>query len=471
MGFARQLTSDEIFEQVARFDSELKQNSTTAGSDKQPRVSNVVMMGMGEPLANYRNVMGAIRRMNTDLGIGARRITVSTVGVVPNIYKLIEEDIQIRLAVSLHCSDDEARTKLLPANARYGGLEKLMDAVKEYIEVTKRRITFEWALIDGQNDSADVARSLGRLIKRHGLRRDFVHVNLIPLNPTGGFEGGRPSQRKRVDGFVKVLVEEFGISATPRVRRGIDINAGCGQLKAKVMKKEKASKPAETDKIVKSLNAKFEDDGINFGSPQDAMESNILSMVGVYEDDDADDIFNDENVEYEKTDDDDQTNNYDVVIDKSGSENTSSIVSDFIIDPDVIHIDHDDFENDVQLDSSPSVNNAEIERLMSIVLAELPVANVESDKETKQLKQIVKTEANDTAGMTTITDEASVRKAKQRRKKLIKNLKGIQKLKEMQARESVNGDALYVLNDEQRTKIGKEELWRAELESVEHNLQ
>ncbi|EED91627.1 predicted protein, partial [Thalassiosira pseudonana CCMP1335] len=223
MGFARQLTSDEIFEQVATFANELK--------GEGERLSNVVMMGMGEPLANYRNVLAAMHRMNTDLGIGARKITISTVGVVPNIKKLIEEDLQVRLALSLHCATDEERTALLPANRRYGGLDELMTTIREYIRVKKMRVTFEWALIEGQNDSKDVARTLGRLLQKHDIRPDMAHVNLIPLNPTGGYGGG-PSGRNNVHRFVEVLEKEFGISATPRMRRGIDIDAGCGQLKA-----------------------------------------------------------------------------------------------------------------------------------------------------------------------------------------------------------------------------------------------
>lgn len=214
MGFARQLTPDEIFEQVAKFSAELKKENK--------RLSNVVMMGMGEPLANYKNVMEAIKRMNTDLGIGARKITVSTVGVVPNIRKLMDEDLQVRLAVSLHCSSDEERSQLLPANKRYGGLDELMNTIREYIDTTNRRVTLEWALIENENDTPEVARQLGQLLKRFGIRRDMTHINLIPLNPTGGYEGS-PSGRKNVNEFVNVLDKEFGIKATPRVRRGIDI--------------------------------------------------------------------------------------------------------------------------------------------------------------------------------------------------------------------------------------------------------
>jgi len=194
------------------------------------------LQGMGEPLANYRNVLGAIRRMNDDLGIGARKITISTVGVVPNIKKLMEEDIQVRLALSLHCADDEERSALFPANRRYGGLDELMKTIREYIFTTNRRVTLEWALIENENDTPEVARQLGQLLQRFEIRRDMVHINVIPLNPTGGFKGS-PSGRRGVHDFVSILDKEFGLKATPRVRRGIDIVAGCGQLKAAVKKK------------------------------------------------------------------------------------------------------------------------------------------------------------------------------------------------------------------------------------------
>lgn len=170
MGFARQLTAEEIYEQVARFASELKGDGE--------RLSNIVMMGMGEPLANYRNVLAAIRRMNSELGIGARKITVSTVGIVPNIKKLMHEDLQVRLALSLHCATDKERTALLPANRRYGGLDELMSTIREYISVKKQRVTFEWALIEGENDTPEVARTLGRLLQRHNIRSDMA-VSII----------------------------------------------------------------------------------------------------------------------------------------------------------------------------------------------------------------------------------------------------------------------------------------------------
>jgi 23S rRNA (adenine2503-C2)-methyltransferase len=272
MGFARQLTADEIFEQVAIFANELQQQKDqqqyidAGGQEIQhgraTRLSNVVFMGMGEPLANYRNVVKAVNRITNDLGIGARKITVSTVGIVPNIVKLTTDPDMppIRLAVSLHCASDKERSDLLPANRRYGGLDELMPALRDYIETTGRRITLEWALIQGENDNADSARTLASLVQRYGLRRDMVHVNVIPLNPTGGFEG-TPTQRQNVNVFVKTL-EEHGIACTPRVRRGIDIDAGCGQLTSKIQKKE----AHELQSFIPSINS-------------------ASSIVGVYEDD------------------------------------------------------------------------------------------------------------------------------------------------------------------------------------------
>lgn len=147
----------------------------------------------------------------------------------------------VRLAVSLHCATDEERSALLPANSRYGGLDELMAAIKDYQEKAGSRVTLEWALIEGTNDSPSVARTLGQLITRHGLRRDMVHVNVIPLNPTGGY-GGSPSGRQSVNLFCQTLEQEFKVKATPRMRRGIDIDAGCGQLKSKVEKKLSAEK-------------------------------------------------------------------------------------------------------------------------------------------------------------------------------------------------------------------------------------
>ncbi|CAM9426358.1 unnamed protein product [Pylaiella littoralis] len=220
MGFKRQLTSAEIFEQAYRFSQELQ-----ARGD---RLSNVVFMGMGEPLANYKNVMEAVNRINTELGIGARHITISTVGLVPRILRLSQEDIQVKLAVSLHAANDRERSALLPVNRRFP-LSELMEACREYVDVSGRRMTFEWALIQGENDSAEVASELGRLLRP---LKGMCHVNIIPLNPTAGYKGG-PSMAEAVNQFVDVLARN-GVPATPRIRRGIDIDAGCGQLTVKV---------------------------------------------------------------------------------------------------------------------------------------------------------------------------------------------------------------------------------------------
>lgn len=262
MGFSRQLTPEEIFEQVSRFASELaakekhqrKEESTkkkngnqkvttsSSSSGRSTRLSNIVFMGMGEPLANYRNVKSAVQRIHDELGIGHRRITISTVGIVPNIVKLANDLPQVRLAVSLHCATDTERSALLPANKRNGGLQELMSTLQSYIQSTGKRITLEWALIEGKNDTPETAHQLGKLIHQW-LRKDMVHVNVIPLNPTGGY-GGSPSGRQRVNTFCKILEDTYQVACTPRVRRGIDINAGCGQLKSEIEKRQKAAAAA-----------------------------------------------------------------------------------------------------------------------------------------------------------------------------------------------------------------------------------
>ena len=284
MGFSRQLTPEEIYEQVARFAAELqqKEKSEKKGdqrSGRRTRLSNIVFMGMGEPLANYRHVKTAVNRIQSELGIGARRITISTVGIVPNIRKLHQDPDMppVRLALSLHCATDEERDALLPANRRYGGLDELMPAMKEYMEATGRRVTLEWALIDGQNDTPATARQLGELVSRYGLRRDMVHVNVIPLNPTGGY-GGSPSQRPRVNAFCDILQKDYGISCTPRVRRGIDIDAGCGQLKSKVMEEEKASLPKLEVPVMNPTVGVYEDDDED-DFIFDALEEELMSFM------------------------------------------------------------------------------------------------------------------------------------------------------------------------------------------------
>jgi 23S rRNA (adenine2503-C2)-methyltransferase len=222
MGFARDLSTGEIVEQVLHVARILE--------GKKERLSNVVLMGMGEPLHNYEATMAAIARITDQkaLNIGQRHVTVSTVGLVPAIRRFADEGTQVRLAVSLHAATDERRDALLPVNKRWV-LAELIGACHYYVEQTGRRIMFEWAMIAGENDSVEEARALGRLLR--GL---LCIVNIIPLNPTAGYEG-HPADRERIEAFRGTL-SEYGVKSTVRVRRGIDIDAGCGQLKAEVAK-------------------------------------------------------------------------------------------------------------------------------------------------------------------------------------------------------------------------------------------
>ena len=223
MGFARHLTAAEIFEQAMRYSRLLESEGD--------RLSNIVLMGMGEPFHNYDATVAAIRRLMDELGIGARHITVSTVGLVPQIKRFADEGLQVRLAISLHAATDEERSALLPVNKRWP-LAELIATCHEYIKKTGRRVTFEWTAIAGQNDTLEQAHALGNL-----LRGMLCHVNIIPLNPTGGY-GGDPAVFDRINRFVATLTE-YGVQATVRVRRGIDIAAGCGQLKSTVLRPEK----------------------------------------------------------------------------------------------------------------------------------------------------------------------------------------------------------------------------------------
>lgn len=219
MGLRRNLSKGEVVEQVVQTARMLQRGGN--------KLSNVVVMGMGEPFQNYEAVMGAVDILNDPHGFnfGARRFTISTVGLVPGIEKFTQERRQVNLAVSLHAATDELRDRLLPINKQYP-LEILIPACRRYVHQTGRRITFEWALIEGENDSLNQARILVNLVK--GMR---CHVNIIPLNVTRGYVG-HASARVRVDAFHQVLTEA-GINCSIRVRRGIDIQAGCGQLAAK----------------------------------------------------------------------------------------------------------------------------------------------------------------------------------------------------------------------------------------------
>jgi 23S rRNA (adenine2503-C2)-methyltransferase len=216
MGFIRNLSRGEIVEQVIKTAAELGQNGKS--------LTNVVFMGMGEPLNNYQPVIDAVQILNDPkgLGMGKRRFTISTVGLVPGIKRFTEENTQINLAISLHAADDVLRSSIVPINRKYPILE-LMAACRQYIQKTNRRITFEWALIDGVNDTADQARKLSKLVE--GM---LVHVNLIQLNPVAHY-GGKPAKDDQARKFQKILTDA-GIACTIRLRRGIDIQAGCGQL-------------------------------------------------------------------------------------------------------------------------------------------------------------------------------------------------------------------------------------------------
>ncbi len=216
MGFSRHLSSGEIIAQVMHYARALQEEQLAA--------TNIVFMGMGEPFHNYENTMAAIDTLNDADGynFGARRFTISTVGLVPQIKKFADEQRQVNLAISLHAADDAERLEIMPINKRYK-IDDVIQACRYYVEKTHRRVTFEWALISGVNDTPEVARRLASRLK--GL---LCHVNAIPLNPTEGYHG-EATDRQRAMAFKEIL-EQAGIECTIRMRRGIDINAGCGQL-------------------------------------------------------------------------------------------------------------------------------------------------------------------------------------------------------------------------------------------------
>jgi 23S rRNA (adenine2503-C2)-methyltransferase len=215
-GFERHLDAGEIVEQVVR-----------AAHASPQRIANVVFMGMGEPLANVEPVLDAITRLHDDLGLSARHITVSTVGVVPGMRRLAEFPLPVTLAVSLHAPDDALRDQLVPLNRRYP-IEEVLNAAREYVAQKGRRVTFEYACIAGVNDDEAQATRLAHRLRGFPAG---AHVNLIPLNPTAEF-GGAPSARPRIQAFAERLTE-LGVNATVRRNRGVDIDAACGQLRAR----------------------------------------------------------------------------------------------------------------------------------------------------------------------------------------------------------------------------------------------
>ncbi|HEY1826707.1 MAG TPA: 23S rRNA (adenine(2503)-C(2))-methyltransferase RlmN [Acidimicrobiales bacterium] len=215
-GFTRHLSAGEIVEQVAE----------AMRAARPRRLSNVVFMGMGEPLANYDRVWKAVERLHGEMGLSARHLTLSTVGMVPGIRRLAAESLPVNLAVSLHAANDTLRDELVPINRRYP-LAELARACREYVTASGRRLSIEWALIHDVNDRESDADELARFALPLG-----AHVNLIPLNPTPGY-AVRGSSAAQVRRFRDELTAR-GVNATVRVTRGADIDAACGQLAASV---------------------------------------------------------------------------------------------------------------------------------------------------------------------------------------------------------------------------------------------
>jgi 23S rRNA (adenine2503-C2)-methyltransferase len=217
-GFNRHLTTGEIVEQVVRAAREAATHSR--------RVDNIVFMGMGEPLANEASMWSAIERIHGDIGISARHITVSTVGIVPGIKTLTSRPLPVNLAVSLHAARNSLRDELVPINQRYP-LEMLMQTCRDYLHEKRRRVSFEWAMISTVNDTDRDAHELADLCLQLS---PAAHVNLIPLNPTPGWPtiGSSPA---RVEAFQRLL-RSLGVNATIRQNRGTEIDAACGQLAA-----------------------------------------------------------------------------------------------------------------------------------------------------------------------------------------------------------------------------------------------
>ncbi len=216
-GYSRNLTAGEIVDQVLAV-QEAAENR---------RVDHIVFMGMGEPLLNYEATVKAMRLLNSELGIAMRHLTVSTVGYVPGIRRLAQEKMQVTLAVSLHAPTDDLRRRLVPGMK--WRLAEIMDACREYLQQTGRRLTFEYCLLEGVNDGTAEAQALARLLQRIN-----CHVNLIPYNPVTGLTFHARS-RKSIRAFREIL-EAAGIQVTQRLQRGSDIDAACGQLKTKKQK-------------------------------------------------------------------------------------------------------------------------------------------------------------------------------------------------------------------------------------------
>ena len=241
-GFERNLTPGEIIDQVLYFARRLRDQSNEVGNNaSQPasHITNLVFMGMGEPLANYDALWQAVRVLNSPqgFGLGARHMVISTAGLVPGIRRLSREKLQIGLAISLHASDEALRTKLVPINKKYP-LRQLIPACQEYCESTGRRLSFEYLLFKGTNDSVHHARSLARLLI--GLN---CHVNLISANRTAE-QSFRPPTRSSILAFENEL-KRLGIACTLREGKGVDIDAGCGQLRSRLILPPRSRVPCQ----------------------------------------------------------------------------------------------------------------------------------------------------------------------------------------------------------------------------------
>ena len=216
-GFSRNLTASEMLSQIQ-----------AEQEDNDIRISNIVLMGMGEPLDNFDNVIRFLKLVSSENGmnIGMRHISLSTCGIVPRIYELADMKLQLTLSVSLHAPNDQIRSRTMPVNRKYN-ISELLKACKYYSDTTSRRISFEYAMIDGVNDSEACAAELAKRLK--GI---LSHVNLIPVNTVSG-TGYEKSKKESIRKFIAVL-EKSGITATVRRTLGSDINASCGQLRRSV---------------------------------------------------------------------------------------------------------------------------------------------------------------------------------------------------------------------------------------------
>jgi len=252
LGFRQDLSPGDIAHQVlwaqrelekvpADLDAKANRHRVNGPEDVPARLTNVVYMGMGEPFNNYQNWRDSVDRLHDPDGFnfGARNFTVSTVGLVPGILKLMDDPMQINLAISLHSADDQIRSGMMPVNRRYP-IADLLNAVREYTQKTRRRVSFEYVLIEGKNDDLHEAEKLADVLLEKG--KFPMHVNLIPLNPVED-SGLTRSSRNRVTAFRNYL-ENRGIPATVRIQRGVDIDAACGQLAGDLAKELAAAEGA-----------------------------------------------------------------------------------------------------------------------------------------------------------------------------------------------------------------------------------